>query len=120
VNTLTGQHHGQMRIAVKIDHGRIDGHRIESLYAHFSGFANIRVGQPVQTGHLIGYVGATGNTTGPHLHFEVHRDWTGGSDNSEFLYGWAWIDAHRTAPAAARAGGGGNYQLRNVKARRQR
>lgn len=41
-----------------------------SLYAHLSGFA-ITQGQKIQKGQLIGYVGSTGTSTGPHLHYEV-------------------------------------------------
>lgn len=42
-----------------------------SLYAHLSGFGGIKVGQRVGAGRTIGYVGDIGNTTGPHLHFEI-------------------------------------------------
>lgn len=42
-------------------------------YAHFSTFAEgIKVGSVVRAGEVIGYVGATGNTSTPHLHFEYH------------------------------------------------
>lgn len=45
-------------------------------YCHQNAFA-VSVGQTVAQGQLIGYVGSTGNTTGPHLHLEVHP---GGGD----------------------------------------
>ncbi|MFO7929020.1 MAG: peptidoglycan DD-metalloendopeptidase family protein [Candidatus Humimicrobiaceae bacterium] len=41
-----------------------------TFYAHLDGFA-VSGGQPVSKGQTIGYVGTTGWTTGPHLHFEV-------------------------------------------------
>jgi len=41
-----------------------------SVYGHLSGFA-VADGQPVARGQLIGYEGSSGNSTGPHLHFEV-------------------------------------------------
>jgi murein DD-endopeptidase MepM/ murein hydrolase activator NlpD len=47
--------------------------RVETLYAHMSGFApGIKKGAKVVQGDIIGYVGSTGWSTGPHLHYEFH------------------------------------------------
>ena len=47
-----------------------NGSGVRTLYAHLSRI-DVQVGQHVQTGEQIGLVGATGDATGPHLHFEV-------------------------------------------------
>ncbi len=46
------------------------GNGIETLYGHLSGFA-VTAGQEVNRGQVIGYVGMSGRSTGPHLHYEV-------------------------------------------------
>lgn len=61
--------------AVVLDHGR----GYTTLYGHMSRFGNIRPGQRIPQGTIIGYVGSTGMSTGPHLHYEfrvngVHRN----------------------------------------------
>jgi murein DD-endopeptidase MepM/ murein hydrolase activator NlpD len=52
--------------ALMLDHG----HGISTRYGHLSGFA-VAPGQHVHRGDVIGYVGASGRSTGPHLHYEV-------------------------------------------------
>ena len=45
---------------------------LATVYGHLSSFApGIAVGSPVSQGELIGHIGLTGRTTGPHVHFEV-------------------------------------------------
>lgn len=55
--------------AVIIDHGN----GLSSLYGHMSS-RSVTTNQAVVPGQLIGYVGSTGWSTGPHLHFEVRND----------------------------------------------
>jgi murein DD-endopeptidase MepM/ murein hydrolase activator NlpD len=46
------------------------GYGIATRFGHLSGYA-VRAGQRIKRGDIIGYVGATGRTTGPHLHYEI-------------------------------------------------
>ncbi len=54
---------------IKLDHGA----NLETRYAHLSRI-NVSAGSRVQKGDLIGHVGSTGRSTGPHLHYEVRID----------------------------------------------
>ncbi len=54
---------------VSIDHGA----ELETRYAHMSRLA-VSAGERVRKGDVIGYVGSTGRSTGPHLHYEVRID----------------------------------------------
>lgn len=65
--TYVGWKGGYGRL-VEISHGN----RFKSRYGHLRAFGKgIRSGQRVAQGQIIGYVGATGLATGPHLHFEL-------------------------------------------------
>jgi murein DD-endopeptidase MepM/ murein hydrolase activator NlpD len=48
------------------------GYGYETLYGHMVR-VNVAQGQQVKRGQVIGYVGSTGKSTGPHLHYEVHK-----------------------------------------------
>lgn len=60
---------GGCGIAVKLNHGG----GLETRYCHMSRMA-VRRGQDVRRGQVIGYVGSTGLSTGPHLHYEMYRN----------------------------------------------
>ncbi len=55
---------------VVIKHGK----RYETLYAHLNEFADLKVGQKIKQGDILGTVGVTGWSTGPHLHYEFKID----------------------------------------------
>ncbi|MBA4466907.1 M23 family metallopeptidase, partial [Cylindrospermopsis raciborskii CS-506_A] len=59
---------GGYGLAVTINHDQ----RQQTLYGHMSEIL-VRPGQWVEPGMIIGRVGSTGNSTGPHLHFEVRH-----------------------------------------------
>jgi murein DD-endopeptidase MepM/ murein hydrolase activator NlpD len=56
---------------VVIDHG----YGYETFYAHLSKI-NVQIGQKVNRGDVIGFVGSTGTSTAPHLHYEVSKNGT--------------------------------------------
>ncbi|WP_024772722.1 M23 family metallopeptidase [Aquimarina macrocephali] len=54
---------------IRVDHG----FNYVSLYAHLSKY-NVEKGQKVKRGDVIGYVGSTGRSVAPHLHYEIFKD----------------------------------------------
>lgn len=66
-------------LSVKVDHG----FGYETIYAHLNAF-NVKNGQEVKRGDVIGYVGNTGGSTAPHLHYEVHKN--GQAVNPQYFY----------------------------------
>jgi murein DD-endopeptidase MepM/ murein hydrolase activator NlpD len=70
---------------------------VETGYAHLSRFApGLQVGMRVRVRQLVGYVGSTGRSTGPHLHFSLKRD-------GEFIDPLTMYGGRRAVPAALRA-----------------
>jgi murein DD-endopeptidase MepM/ murein hydrolase activator NlpD len=63
------EHQTQYGNTVVIDHG----YGVETVYGHMSKFA-AKLGQTLRRGDVIGYVGTSGYSTGPHLHYEVHAN----------------------------------------------
>jgi murein DD-endopeptidase MepM/ murein hydrolase activator NlpD len=66
METNTSRGYGNM---ILIDHG----YTYETVYGHLSGF-KVKIGQHVKRGDIIGYVGNTGLSTAPHLHYEVRKN----------------------------------------------
>lgn len=68
VEEVMAEHHGYGKHVV-IRHG----YGYQTLYAHMIRF-NVRPGQKIKRGDVIGYVGSTGTSSGPHLHYEVIKN----------------------------------------------
>ncbi|MEX3623517.1 murein hydrolase activator EnvC [Viridibacillus arvi] len=61
---------------------KINGQTFTTVYAHQEGIS-VKVGQKVKQGDFIGYMGTSGNSTGKHLHFEIHvGEWATGQPNA--------------------------------------
>lgn len=61
---------GHLGIAVKVRHNET----YSTVYGHFMSLAKgTHVGARVKQGQIVGYVGSTGLSTGPHLHYEMHK-----------------------------------------------
>jgi murein DD-endopeptidase MepM/ murein hydrolase activator NlpD len=84
VSSVTAGDSGGLGVHVLIDH-LVDGRKVTSTYGHMlAGSAAVSVGQSVIAGQLIGKVGSSGQSTGPHLHLELHLDGVTAIDP----YGW--------------------------------
>lgn len=66
---MSGWYGGYGKVVI-IDHGIVRGQAITTLYGHLNSI-NVTQGQQVKQGQVIGRVGTTGYSTGPHCHFEV-------------------------------------------------
>ncbi len=75
---VTSEHSGYGNL-ISINHG----YGYTTVYAHLSKF-NVRPGQKVKRGEIIGFVGSTGTSTAPHLHYEVHKG--GEPVNPQYFY----------------------------------
>ena len=71
---VTATYHASFGYYVVINHGTINGVTVETLYAHMQPGLLVAPGQTVSQGQQIGIMGTTGDSTGVHLHFEVHEN----------------------------------------------
>lgn len=74
VNYVQTADDGGLGVFIEVEHV-INGQRVTSVYAHLlPGTATLKVGDVVGVGDVIGQVGDTGMSTGPHLHLEIRFD----------------------------------------------
>lgn len=90
----SAQHESGYGNEVTIDHG----FGFETLYGHMSNYI-VTVGQHVGKGQVIGYVGVTGRSTGPHVHYEVRINNTPVNPHKYLEAGLAGIDTGTVAGA---------------------
>lgn len=71
VSEVSATDNGGLGVYAVIDHS-VGGQLVSSVYAHMGeGSLRLSVGQSVAVGEVVGNVGNTGQSTGPHLHFEI-------------------------------------------------
>jgi len=78
VAEVTSEHSGYGKM-ITVDHG----YGYTTVYAHLIRF-NVKPGQHLKRGEVIGFVGNTGTSTAPHLHYEVHKN--GEPVNPQYFY----------------------------------
>lgn len=78
VSEVTSEHSGYGNM-ILVDHG----YGYTTLYGHLSR-SGVKPGQKVNRGEVIGFVGNTGTSTAPHLHYEVHKN--GEPVNPQYFY----------------------------------
>jgi murein DD-endopeptidase MepM/ murein hydrolase activator NlpD len=78
IREVTTEHSGYGRM-ILVDHG----FGYQTLYGHLSNF-KVKPGEKVKRGEIIGFVGNSGTSTSPHLHYEVHKN--GEPVNPQFYY----------------------------------
>lgn len=71
---------------VIIEHRAADGHTFYSIYGHLAS-VSVKVGDSVTSGQMIGTVGMTGNTSGPHLHLQIDRGEAGEASHTVYWPG---------------------------------
>lgn len=84
---------------ISLDHGA----SLETRYGHLSRL-NVAEGQTVRKGDLIGYVGTTGRSTGPHLHYEVRISGTA-VNPIPYMQGDAWAGTLAVKDTSSAKGG---------------
>ncbi|QTX04253.1 M23 family metallopeptidase [Agromyces archimandritae] len=82
---------GGLGVHVEVQH-EVDGQIVTTTYGHMlEGTMGVEVGQTVTAGQQLGLVGSTGQSTGPHMHFEIYYE-----DGVRFD-GLAWLQEHINA-----------------------
>lgn len=71
-------------IRVQFDNGTY------GIFGHLNGFNNLKAGQYINPGSVLGWSGSTGTSTGPHLHYEMRTDLYNPSTAFDYRYLFGW------------------------------